>query len=66
MLYYNIIRKTYRPRLKAMTHHHHHDDASHPSAALGASLLRLSAAQRLTVAGVVIALLWAAFWWAIR
>jgi hypothetical protein len=65
MLYYNIVRKTHWPRLKAMTHHHH-DDASHPSAALGASLLRLSAAQRLAVAGVVIALLWAVFWWAIR
>jgi hypothetical protein len=49
-----------------MTHHHHHDDVAHPSAALGASLLRLSAAQRLAVAGIVIALLWAAFWWAIR
>jgi hypothetical protein len=49
-----------------MTHHHHRDDVSHPSAALGASLLRLSAAQRLAVAGTVIALLWAAFWWAVR
>jgi hypothetical protein len=49
-----------------MTHHHHQDDVPHPSAAIGASLLRLSAAQRLAVAGTVIALLWAAFWWAIR
>jgi hypothetical protein len=51
-----------------MTHHHHHhqDDVPHPSAATGASLLRLSAAQRLAIAGLVIALLWAAFWWAIR
>jgi hypothetical protein len=49
-----------------MTHHHHNDDASHPSATLGVSLLRLSAAQRLGVAGVAIALLWAVFWWAVR
>jgi hypothetical protein len=49
-----------------MTHHHHRDDAPHPSAAIGASLLRLSATRRLTVAGTVIALLWAAFWWAIH
>lgn len=49
-----------------MTHHHHRDDASHPSAALGASLLRLSATQRLAVAGIAVALLWAGFWWAIR
>jgi hypothetical protein len=28
--------------------------------------LRLSAAQRIAIAGIVIALLWASFWWAIR
>jgi hypothetical protein len=28
--------------------------------------LRLSAVQRLAIAGIVIVLLWAAFWWAIR
>jgi hypothetical protein len=49
-----------------MTHHHHQDDAPHPSMAISASLLRLSAARRLALAGVVIGLLWAAFWWAIR
>jgi hypothetical protein len=49
-----------------MTHHHHQDDVPHPSSPIGASLLRLSAAQRLAVAGIVIALLWAAFWRAIR
>jgi hypothetical protein len=37
-----------------MTHHHHRDDASHPSAALGTSLLRLSATQRLAVAGIAV------------
>jgi hypothetical protein len=49
-----------------MTHHHHQDDAPHPSAAVGASLLRFSAVQRLAIAAIVIALLWAALWWAIR
>jgi len=49
-----------------MTHHHHQYDTPHPSAANGASLLRLSAVQRLAIAGIVIVLLWAAFWWAIR
>jgi hypothetical protein len=50
-----------------MTHHHHHqEDVPHPSATIGASLLRLSAAQRLAITAIVIALLWAAFWWAIR
>jgi hypothetical protein len=49
-----------------MTHHHHQEDSPHPSAAIGASLLRFSAAQRLALAGIVIALLWAAFWWIIR
>jgi len=46
-----------------MTHHHHHDDGPHPSAAAGPSLLRLSAPRRLAVAGFVIGLLWAAFFW---
>jgi hypothetical protein len=49
-----------------MTHHHHHEDAPHPSAAVGPSFLRLSAPHRLAVAGIVIALMWAAFWWAVR
>ena len=34
--------------------------------AVGASLLRFSAVQRLAIAAIVIALLWAALWWAIR
>jgi hypothetical protein len=46
--------------------HHHHDDAPHPSAAIGTSLLRLSAAHRIAVAGIISGLIWAAFWWAIR
>jgi hypothetical protein len=72
MLYCNIIGKIRRHIGKirrhdqTMTHHHHQDDAPHPSATIGASLLRLSAAQRVAIAVIVVALLWAAFWWAIR
>jgi hypothetical protein len=46
-----------------MTLHHHAGD-KHPPPPLGMSLLRLSAAQRLAVAGVLIALIWAATLWA--
>jgi hypothetical protein len=49
-----------------MSHHpHHHPDHAHPSAAVAPSLLRLSAAERLVGAAVVIALLWGAVLWAI-
>jgi hypothetical protein len=52
-----------------MTHplpHHHHDPGhAHPSAEVAPSLLRLSAAERLAGAAVVIALLWGAVFWAI-
>jgi hypothetical protein len=47
-------------------HHHRHDGAPHPSAAISPSLLRLSAPRRLLVAGILIALIWAAFLWAAR
>jgi hypothetical protein len=47
-------------------HHHHHAGHAHPPAALRASILRLSAPQRLGVAAVVIALLWLAAFWAMR
>jgi len=45
-------------------HHHHPTDQAHPSARVAPSLLRLSAAQRLAGAAVVIALLWGAVLWA--
>jgi hypothetical protein len=45
-------------------HHHHHAGHAHPPAVLQVSILRLSAPQRLGVAGVVIALLWLAAFWA--
>jgi hypothetical protein len=46
-------------------HHHHDPDHAHPSAAVAASLLRLSAAERLAGAAVLIALLWGAVLWAL-
>jgi len=49
-----------------MSYHHHHGDAPHPSSAIPPSLLRLSAPQRIAVAGVLTALIWAAFFWAMR
>jgi hypothetical protein len=49
-----------------MTHHHHHSGEAHPSPALSPSLLRLSVPQRLTLAGLLIALLWAAVLWAVH
>jgi hypothetical protein len=45
--------------------HHHHAAGPHPSPAILPSLLRLSAAQRLAVAGVLIAVIWAATVWAV-
>jgi hypothetical protein len=47
-----------------MTYHHHLPGETHPSPAISPSLLRLSAAQRLAVAGVLIAVIWAAALWA--
>jgi hypothetical protein len=48
-----------------MTHHHHAGEA-HPSPTLSPSLLRLSVAQRLALAGALIALIWVAVLWATR
>jgi hypothetical protein len=47
-------------------HHHHHAGHVHPPAAVHASLLRLSVVERLAVAAGVIALIWAAAFWAMR
>jgi len=69
MLYYNI---TGRSRLSAIqmthhdAHHHHHPGEAHPSAQAAPSLLRMSVAERLAGAAVVIALLWSAVLWAMR
>jgi hypothetical protein len=56
MLYYNIallIRV-------AMTFHHHHPHTTK----ISPSILRLSASERLAAAAVMIAVLWAAIYWA--
>jgi hypothetical protein len=71
MLYYNIAQVAHFAGIQdlsraIMSHHHHHGGAPHPSPVLSPSLLRLSAAQRLAGAGMLIVLIWAAFFWAIR
>jgi hypothetical protein len=45
-------------------HHHHHPGEGHPPASISPSILRLSAVERLAAAGVVIAVIWAAVFWA--
>ena len=60
MLYCNKITRT--PRVSHL--HHHHPGRSHPPAMLSLSVLRFSAAQRLAVAAVFIALVWALVFWA--
>jgi hypothetical protein len=49
-----------------MTHHHHHAGEAHPSPALSPSLIRLSVPQRLMLAGLLIAVIWAAVFWAVH
>jgi hypothetical protein len=46
--------------------YHPHSGAPHPTPAISPSLIRLSAPQRLAIAGALIALIWAAFFWATR
>jgi hypothetical protein len=45
-------------------HHHRHPGQAHPPAAVHPSLLRLSAAQRLGIAGAAIVLMWLLVLWA--
>jgi hypothetical protein len=45
-------------------HHHHHAGHVHPPASVAASILRLSALERLAVAAVVVVALWLAVIWA--
>jgi hypothetical protein len=56
---------------KSMTDHHRggaqHPSSIVPSSSMGfPSLIRLSAVQRLAISGGLIALIWAAFFWATR
>jgi hypothetical protein len=45
-------------------HHHHHPGGAHPPAAVSTSILRLSVAERLAAAGIMIAVMWAVVFWA--
>jgi hypothetical protein len=45
---------------------HRHGGAPQPSPIISPSLIRLSAVERLAMSGVLIALIWAAFFWATR
>jgi len=47
-------------------HHHHHPGQVHPPATMRPSILRLSLPERLGAATGVIALIWAAVFWAMR
>jgi hypothetical protein len=45
-------------------HHHHAPGQRHPPATVGSSLLRMTVGARLSVAAVLIALIWAVVIWA--
>jgi len=64
MLYYNTDMSDHRYDLG--THHHHHPGHVHPPASVHPSILRLSVLQRLGFAAGLIALLWAAAFWAMQ
>jgi hypothetical protein len=64
MLYYNIDMSDHRH--DHGTHHHHHPGHVHPPASVHPSILRLSALQRLGFAAALIALVWAATFWAMQ
>ena len=64
MLYYNIRMSDHRGHHGH--HHHHHPGHAHPPAGVAPSILRLSVLQRLGFAAGLIALLWAAAFWAMR
>ena len=47
------------------THHHHHPQGhAHPPASVAPSILRLSAAERIAAAALLIAVLWVSVYWA--
>jgi hypothetical protein len=47
-------------------HHHHHPGHVHPPVSAQPSILRLSVLERLAAAAGMIALMWAAVFWAMR
>ena len=63
MLYYNIYMADHDHH---HPHHHHHPGDTHPPVSVHPSILRLSVLQRLGFAAGLIALLWAAAFWAMR
>jgi len=62
LLYYNINMSEHH----AHHHHHHHPGHVHPPASVHPSILRLSVPERLGASAVVIALIWAVAFWAMR
>jgi hypothetical protein len=46
-------------------HHHHRPGEGHPAAAVAPSILRMGALERLSIAAVLIAVIWALAFWAI-
>jgi hypothetical protein len=61
MLYYNTDMSDHHGH-----HHHHHPGHVHPPASVHPSILRLSVLQRLGFAAALIALVWAAAFWAMQ
>jgi hypothetical protein len=47
-----------------LPHHHHHSGGAHPPAPIAPSILRASVWQRLAIAAVLIAVIWASVLWA--
>jgi hypothetical protein len=64
MLYYNMAMNDHIHHHD--DHHHHHSGHAHPPASVHASILRLSISERLVLVSGVIAVLWAAAFWAMR
>ncbi len=64
MLYYNI--NMSHDHDHHGHHHHHHPGHVHPPASVHPSILRMSVLQRLGFAAGLIALVWAAAFWAMR
>jgi hypothetical protein len=64
MLYYNANMSDHRH--DHGIHHHHHPGHVHPPAWVHPSILRQSVLQRLGFAAGLIALVWAAVFWAMR
>jgi hypothetical protein len=46
-----------------LPHHHHPPGRGHPPASVSPSILRMSVAERLTIAAALIAVLWCAVIW---